>query len=488
MINLIITEEGLSALLDAEQGTTNAVRIAELGLTADVFLPAATIEELPGEHTRISAVAGEAVNDRVIHMVARDDGGSAYTVRGFALYLDNGALFAVYGQELPIFEKSAVSTFLLAADITFAQAIAELIEFGNTNFLYPPATTSRKGVAYLATPAEVAAGVVTDKIVTPAAIATVFIRAIEKGAAGGVAPIGADGKIPPQYLPAQDSIDTYYAASDAQMVALAAAGPGDFCQRTDLNKTYRLAAAPPSVLGNWIEFLSPGAPVRTVNGKIGDVNLGAADVGAVPTGRQILVAGLAQGGGGLGADRTITVPKASAAEAEAGVDDTKALTPAAIAGILAALGGRVPGARQILTAGLAQGGGDLSIDRIVTVLKATAADVMAGTADDRAVTPAALFGTPRTLAGAGQLQIPGTPIFLKWGTAYVSLGSQAVYFPEAFAVSCWQVFLTFYGNPNNGDESDEPMWVQQPLSPGSFIISTAGDRLAVQVGWIAIGA
>jgi hypothetical protein len=487
LISLIITEEGLSALLDAEQGITNAVRIVEIGLTADDFLAAATIEQLPGEHTRISAVAGEAVNDRVIHMVARDDGGEAYTVRGFALYLDDGALFAVYGQETPIFEKSAVSTFLLAADITFAQAIAELIEFGDTNFLYPPATETRKGVAYLATAAEVAAGAVADKIVTPAAIAGVFIRAMEKGAPGGVATLDVNGKVPPSQLPAVDSIDTFEADDQAEMLALPA-GPGDFCRRLDQLKTYVLRAAPATLLANWAEFLSPGAPVRTVNGKIGDVVLGPADVGAPPVARSIAAGGLAQGGGSMEANRTITVPKATAAEALAGSRDDVAVTPAALAAILGFLAAAAPSTRQLVGAGLAQGGGDFSADRIITVLKATAADVAAGTADDRAITPAALSGSPRTLGAAGQLQIPGTPIFLKWGTAYVSLGSQVVYFPEAFAVSCWHVFPTFYGNPNNGDESDEPMWVQQPLSPGSFIISTAGDRFAVQVGWLAIGA
>jgi hypothetical protein len=482
-----ITEEGLSALLDAQQGVTNAVRIAELGLTASAFVPAPTLEELPGEFKRIAMVAGEAVNDRVIHMVALDDTADAYTVRGFALYLDNGALFGVAGQGEPLFQKSTASSFLMAADVTFAQAVAELIEFGDANFLYPPATRTRKGVAYLSTDAEAAAGDVDDKILTPKGAKGVYLRLVEKGAAGGVAPIGADGKIPPQYLPAQDSIDTYYAASNAEMTALAAAGPGDFCQRTDLTKTYRLAAAPPSVLGNWVEFLSPGAPVRTVNGEIGDVVLTAAKVGAPPTSRAVVGAGLAQGGGSFAADRAITVPAASRAQAEAGAATDVALTPDSIAGILALLAGRIPGARQILTAGLAQGGGDLTIDRIITVLAATAQDARDGTRSDVALTPASLAGLPRTLGPSGELMIPGTPFRIKWGEASVYLGSQTVYFPEAYPVACWHVFLTFYGNPNNGDESDEPVWIQRPIAPGSFIISTAGDRYAVPMGWFAIG-
>lgn len=486
VVNIIITEEGLAALLDAEQGQTNAVRIAQLGITDQAFVPSTEIEQLPGELLRISTVAGEPVSDRVIHMVARDDSNAAYTVRGFALYLDNGALFAVYGQGQPIFQKSALSTFLLAADITFAQAVAELIEFGATNFLYPPATLTRKGVAFLASPAEVAAGVDGEKIVTPAALGGAFIRTAEKGAPGGVATLDAGGRVPPSQMPPVDSIDTFDADSQAQMLALPA-GPGDFCRRLDLSKNFQLKAAPATLASNWVEFLDPGAPVRSVNNKIGDVVLAAADVGAPPTSRAIAVAGLAQGGGNLSADRTISVPAASAAEAEAGLEAFKALTPASIAGILAMLAGRIPGGRQILAAGLAQGGGDLSVDRIITVLKATAADVAAGTADDRAVTPAALFGTPRTLGVAGELQIPGTPIIFKWGTATVSLGAQSVYFPIGFPVACWHVIPFPYGNPNNGDESDEPMWVQYPPGPGNFIIQAAGDRFAITVGWLAWG-
>lgn len=47
----------------------------------------------------------------------------------------------------------------------------------------------------------------------------------------------------------------------------------------------------------------------------------------VPVTRSITTSGLATGGGVLSADQTITVPKASGAEAIAGLDDAKAITP-----------------------------------------------------------------------------------------------------------------------------------------------------------------
>lgn len=59
--------------------------------------------------------------------------------------------------------------------------------------------------------------------------------------------------------------------------------------------------------------------------------------GKAPTTRSIGVSGLATGGGDLSADRTIGVPAASQAEAEAGTDNTKVMTPLRTAEALAAL-------------------------------------------------------------------------------------------------------------------------------------------------------
>jgi uncharacterized membrane protein YfbV (UPF0208 family) len=50
-----------------------------------------------------------------------------------------------------------------------------------------------------------------------------------------------------------------------------------------------------------------------------------------PATRTIAVSGLLQGGGSLAADRTISLPVATQAEAEAGTDDTRAMTPLRVA-------------------------------------------------------------------------------------------------------------------------------------------------------------
>lgn len=170
----------------------------------------------------------------------------------------------------------------------------------------------------------------------------------------------------------------------------------------------------------------------------GDPNFAAsmatALAGKPPNARQVLGGGLATGGGNLSADRTITVPKATGAEAVTGADDAKAVTPlalkaareadalattAAIAAAInalingapgaldtlmefaAALGsdpnfattmtnalaGKVPNARTVTGAGLATGGGDLSANRTIVVTEASQAEAEAGLVTGVVMTP-----------------------------------------------------------------------------------------------------
>jgi hypothetical protein len=71
------------------------------------------------------------------------------------------------------------------------------------------------------------------------------------------------------------------------------------------------------------------AIVALIAGVVGDGS------GAVPTTRQLLVAGgLLAGGGNLAADRTITLTKATVAEASAQVRDDVVVTPAGLAGLV----------------------------------------------------------------------------------------------------------------------------------------------------------
>lgn len=193
-VEMMITTAGLEALVDAQAGVTEAIRVVEVGLTESLFTMAPTITALPGEFKRIDTISGQAVSDTVIHMTGMDSTTDVYALHGIALYLEDGILFAVYGQATPIFRKVSIAAFLLALDVKFAGGGADDIIFGDANFLIPPATESIKGVAMIATQDEVDGGTDDSKIVTPEKLA-VRLSALELGASDAIgSAVGAEAE------------------------------------------------------------------------------------------------------------------------------------------------------------------------------------------------------------------------------------------------------------------------------------------------------
>jgi hypothetical protein len=334
---LVITQAGQARFTAAQLGDAIDLKVARVGLTAQPFVAAPTLTRLPGQFRQVDTVSGEAVGDNVVHMIVRDAEPVAYTVRGFGLFLADGTLLAAYCHDAPLFEKSTASEMHLALDIAFPTDQVAALSFGDTNFLNPPATTETKGVAELATQAEVDAGTDAVRIVTPRTLAQ------------------------------------------------------------------RLAAFATSIFG-----------------------------------RRIDTAGLAAGGGDLSADRTITVPAATAAEADAGTLATKALTPASIVNVLASIGLRVPLARRIDTSGLALGGGTLATDKTISVPAATPEQLLSATADNAALTPASFGGLAKLFGTDGYYTLPGG-LIVQWVTYRALLADEpsvSVAYPIAFPNAC----------------------------------------------------
>lgn len=132
------------------------------------------------------------------------------------------------------------------------------------------------------------------------------------------------------------------------------------------------------------------------------------------------------------------------------VDDLKNAILAMIAGAIGTGDGSVPTTRQVATSGLATGGGPLSADRTITVPKATVADVQAGTEDAKAVTPAAIAGAYAFGAGGGVL--PGGFV-IKRGIQAGSMaeGARYVAFDAPFPTACDDVSFTFL-NPTGSNK------------------------------------
>lgn len=99
----------------------------------------------------------------------------------------------------------------------------------------------------------------------------------QKGAADGIAPLGADTKIPTSYLPAIALTDVFVVNSQAAQLALTAE-EGDVAVRTDLNKSYIHNGGSAGTMADWQELLAPTDAVLSVNGFTGAVTITTTNV------------------------------------------------------------------------------------------------------------------------------------------------------------------------------------------------------------------
>lgn len=207
------------------------------------------------------------------------------------------------------------------------------------------------------------------------------------------------------------------------------------------------------------------------------------------SGRSIDTAGLAIGGGPLSADRTISVPDATQAEAQAGTIATKAMSPLRVAQAIAA---RMAD-RSVRGTGLATGGGSLAADRDINVPAATLAEAEAGESSTKAMTPVA---TRRAIVSSfsqsananGYVVLPSGLIF-QWGRVITDgNGNGTVTFPIAFPASALQVIV--------GDWSDNLDLAGSHINSVSDVTRTAFKVMSVRwdglqggsaVPWFAIG-
>lgn len=169
-LKLTMTTAGLGRFTAAQADEDIDLTIARVGLTESVFVTAPTLTALPGEFRRIDTVSGSIEAGNIVHLTVTDAEALRYAVRGFGLFLADGTLFAVYGQNAIIAEKSVGSTLALAIDIAFPEVGIENIAFGDTNFLSPPATTETAGVIRIATAVEALDPEDNRRAITPAVL------------------------------------------------------------------------------------------------------------------------------------------------------------------------------------------------------------------------------------------------------------------------------------------------------------------------------
>ncbi|MBI0530104.1 hypothetical protein [Sphingomonas sp. TX0522] len=155
-------------------------------------------------------------------------------------------------------------------------------------------------------------------------------------------------------------------------------------------------------------------------------------------------------------------------------------------------GGGVPSTRKITVGGLlTTSGEDLSQDRKLTVPAASAAEVLAGSDDAKAITPKALFDAYAGALNGKSVQIG--PLTFKAGSNLGLYGQRQVYTPFAtpFATACWGV-MPIVRNDSGGTNRD--VWAQLVGAAGKdgFTVmiqdsSAAGDRNCDGFDYVAIG-
>lgn len=404
---LTITTAGLDALVDAQNGVTGAIQVAEVGFSDQEVTAAPTLTALPGEFKRIGAISGTSISETVIHMTAQDSSSDIYVLRSFALYLADGTLFAAYSQAEPIISKAAVLNLQLAFDIAFQDAIAGDIEFGDATFLFPPATETVKGVAEIATQAEVDAGTDDQRFVTPLKLETrladafgAIVSATEE--VEGVAEIATQAEVD--------------------------AGTDDDRIVTPL----KLA----TVLLPIIQDIADEAAARVA---------------------------------------------AIAAEAAARADGDTSLGNS-----LSALT-----ARTITGSGLASGGGSLAANRVITVAAASIAQLLAGTANNVALTPGVFGPIVKSFGTSGYIALalgdPANALCIQWGrfTAQ-SNTSTSVTFPIAFS-QCWSAVTDGTSDTNTNAQDNYPAIRTNTITPTGFQVFSANQN-ADAMAYLAIGS
>ncbi len=100
---------------------------------------------------------------------------------------------------------------------------------------------------------------------------------VNKGAANGYCPLGADSKIASTYMPPIAITKTSVVATEAAQLLLTAE-EGDVAVRSDLKKSYIHNGGTAGTMADWTELQTPTDTVLSVNGQTGTVSLNADNI------------------------------------------------------------------------------------------------------------------------------------------------------------------------------------------------------------------
>lgn len=183
MSNLIVTDAGLDAIIEAEKSGTAKVNVVAVALGSGQYKPSASQTALKSEIKRLTTVTGGVVAANIIHVECYDNSTDAYQAYELGVITDDGTLLAVTSQNDTVIEKAAGAQTVLAVDIVLADGSASVFNFPSATFSVPPATTEVQGVIEIATDAETLALADANRAVTPATLGVVDALAVHKAGA-----------------------------------------------------------------------------------------------------------------------------------------------------------------------------------------------------------------------------------------------------------------------------------------------------------------
>lgn len=192
-VTFIVTDAGRQAMINASRDGTQSIRLTEVAYGGGRYTPTPSMTSLLDEIKRVPARASAATGDGYISVNALDDSTDAYAVYEAGIYATveaTGAkvLFAIHSRPAgedtgPLLEKTKVAQSNIDFDLFVgSESLAgTVVQFGDTNFLNPHATTQIEGVLALAMPEEIAVATNGTKAVTPAALLTAMQMGAEQG-------------------------------------------------------------------------------------------------------------------------------------------------------------------------------------------------------------------------------------------------------------------------------------------------------------------
>ncbi len=125
---------------------------------------------------------------------------------------------------------------------------------------------------------ETVSGAAAQAAAAAAAVAAAAVPLTQRGAANGVATLGADGKVPTGQIPVY-ALSEFLGVSANQAAMLALPGElGDWTVRTDTSTVWLVSGGTPSQLSSWTQLAYPSAPVSSVAGRTGTVVLAGDDI------------------------------------------------------------------------------------------------------------------------------------------------------------------------------------------------------------------